>query len=304
MFELLTQQARDVIIEAAREARELRHQAIGTEHMLLGVLHEGDNLGAQVLRSFAISEDRVRAETVRIVGLGEVPSTGQIPFTPEAKHGLDLAHRESRHFAHRQIGTEHLLLGLLSENDGIAARILGDLDADPSNIRTEVLRALIPDGDRLPPSTGDGAERPTPPAVQLTPGSPASRVLWHAFARSIWDGSSYVEVEHLLLALIDDAATATWLRAAGVDPAAIRTAANHRSSSRTRPAPPASDWVDTIASDPVRHLLRDPSAPPPATADLVMALTHDPKAANLLDIPTTRTAAQHQLTANRPSDSR
>jgi hypothetical protein len=142
MFERFTERARQVVVLAQEEARQLKHNYIGTEHILLGLLREEEGLAAQALESLGISIDRVRAQIVRIVGNGEEVTSGQIPFTPRAKKILELALREALSLGHNYIGTEHILLGLVRENEGVAARILVDFDADSERIRNEVIRML------------------------------------------------------------------------------------------------------------------------------------------------------------------
>ena len=142
MFERFAEQARRVVVFAQEEARGLKHNYIGTEHILLGLLREEDGLAAHVLASLDVTLERVRAEVVRIVGSGEEPTEGQVPFTPRTKHVLELALRESLSLGHVQVGTEHVLLGLVREGEGVAARILRDLDADLEQIRNEVIRML------------------------------------------------------------------------------------------------------------------------------------------------------------------
>lgn len=126
----------------AGEARELKHNYIGTEHILLGLLREREGVAARVLESLGITVERVRAQVVRIVGSGEEVSPGQIPFTPRAKKILELALREARSLGHNYVGTEHILLGVVRENEGVAARILSDFDADPEKIRNAVILAV------------------------------------------------------------------------------------------------------------------------------------------------------------------
>jgi ATP-dependent Clp protease ATP-binding subunit ClpA len=138
-----------VVVLAQEEARALKHNYIGTEHILLGLLREAEGIAARVLESLDITVERARAQTMRIVGGGQEISASQIPFTPRAKKVLELALREALNLGDNYIGTEHILLGLVRENDGIAARILLDFDATPEKIRNEVFRML----------SGSGAER-------------------------------------------------------------------------------------------------------------------------------------------------
>jgi ATP-dependent Clp protease ATP-binding subunit ClpC len=157
MFERFTERARQVVVLAQEEARTLKHNYIGTEHILLGLLREEEGLAARVLESLDITVERVRAQVVRIVGSGEEVTSGQIPFTPRAKKVLELALREALSLGHNYIGTEHILLGLVRENEGVAARILLDFDADSEKIRNEVIRMLSgPGGRRQGSSSGSG----------------------------------------------------------------------------------------------------------------------------------------------------
>jgi ATP-dependent Clp protease ATP-binding subunit ClpC len=131
-----------VVVLAQEEARALGHNYIGTEHLLLGLLREEDGVGARVLDSLDVTLDEVRAQVGRIVGSGEEVATGQIPFTPRAKKVLELSLRESQALGHNFIGTEHILLGLVRENSGVAARILLDFDADAERVRDATVAEL------------------------------------------------------------------------------------------------------------------------------------------------------------------
>ncbi len=146
-----------MVVLAQEEARTLKHNYIGTEHILLGLLREEEGLAARVLESLDITVERVRAQVVRIVGSGEEVTSGQIPFTPRAKKVLELALREALSLGHNYIGTEHILLGLVRENEGVAARILLDFDADSEKIRNEVIRMLSGPGGRRQGSGGGGS---------------------------------------------------------------------------------------------------------------------------------------------------
>src|SRR5690349_20319258 len=157
MFERFTERARQVVVLAQEEARILKHNYIGTEHILLGLLREEEGLAARVLESLDITVERVRAQVVRIVGSGEEVTSGQIPFTPRAKKVLELALREALSLGHNYIGTEHILLGLVRENEGVAARILLDFAADSEKIRNEVIRMLSGPGGRRSSGSGQAA---------------------------------------------------------------------------------------------------------------------------------------------------
>ena len=158
MFERFTERARQVVVLAQEEARSLKHNYIGTEHLLLGLLREEEGVAARVLDGLEVSVEEVRAAVVRIVGSGEESPQGQIPFTPRAKKVLELALREALSLGHNYIGTEHILLGLVREDEGVAARILLDLDAEPEKIRNEVMRALSGPGRRSSQASGGGSE--------------------------------------------------------------------------------------------------------------------------------------------------
>jgi ATP-dependent Clp protease ATP-binding subunit ClpC len=158
MFERFTERARQVIVLAQEEARMLRHNYIGTEHLLLGLLREADGVAARVLGTLEVNLEEVRGEVTRIVGEGDHESQGQIPFTPRAKKVLELALREALSLGHNYIGTEHILLGLMRESEGVAARILNDLDVDADRARQEVMRVLS--GPSRKPSRGTASPEP------------------------------------------------------------------------------------------------------------------------------------------------
>jgi len=160
MFERFTERARQVVFLAQEEARQLKHNYIGTEHILLGLLREEEGLAARVLESLDITVERVRAQVVRIVGSGEEVTSRQIPFTPRAKKVLELALREALSLGHNYIGTEHILLGLVRENEGVAARILLEFDADSEKIRNEVLRILSGHENRSADASVPGSSLP------------------------------------------------------------------------------------------------------------------------------------------------
>lgn len=149
VFERFNERARQVIVLAQDEARGLKHHYIGTEHLLLGLLREETGSAASVLRSLDITVGEVRQLVARIVGQGDEPTSGQIPFTPRAKRVIELALREALSLGHAYIGTEHILLGIVDDNEGVAARMLLDFDVDSPKLRREVARAL--NLDHLPP---------------------------------------------------------------------------------------------------------------------------------------------------------
>jgi ATP-dependent Clp protease ATP-binding subunit ClpA len=142
VFERFTERARQVIVLAQDEARALKHNYIGTEHILLGLLREEEGLAARVLEAFGVTVEEVRAQVARVIGEGDESPTGQIAFTPRAKKVLELSLKEALTLGHNYIGTEHILLGVARENQGVAARILLDFDVDAEKIRNEIIRML------------------------------------------------------------------------------------------------------------------------------------------------------------------
>ena len=142
MFERFTDRARRVVVLAQDEARRLNQNYIGTEHLLLGLIHEGDGIAARALETMGISLEAVRAQVIEIIGEGEQPTTGHIPFTPRARKVLEFSMREALQLGHNYIGTEHILLGLLREGDGVAAQVLIKLGADLNNVRQTVIELL------------------------------------------------------------------------------------------------------------------------------------------------------------------
>jgi len=142
MFERFTDRARAVVVGAQDEARALRHNYIGTEHILLGLLREGEGVAAKTLQALGISLETVRQQVEEIIGQGQQALSGHIPFTPRAKKSLELSLREALQLGHNYIGTEHILLGLIREGDGVAAQVLVRLGADLNRVRQQVIQVL------------------------------------------------------------------------------------------------------------------------------------------------------------------
>jgi ATP-dependent Clp protease ATP-binding subunit ClpC len=224
MFERFTNRARHVVVLAQEEARRLNHNYIGTEHILLGVLGEPDGVAGRALTSLGMSLESARREVTAIVSTGSSTPSGHIPFTPRAKKVLELSLREALQLAHNYIGTEHILLGLLREGEGVAAQILVQ-HADLATIRNSVL-------DLLPPVSGEssrarrwlrrrgtgGASEPGAPAEQaVLNATPAVDTTLNEAARLA--GARPVGSHHLLLAALadPDTAAARALAALGVD---------------------------------------------------------------------------------------
>jgi ATP-dependent Clp protease ATP-binding subunit ClpC len=142
MFERFTDRSRRVVVLAQEEARLLNHNYIGTEHILLGLVHDGQGVAAKALESLGISLEAVRAQVEQIIGQGQSAPSGHIPFTPRAKKVLELSLRESKQLGHNYIGTEHILLGLIREGEGVAAQVLVNLGGGLSRVRQQVIQLL------------------------------------------------------------------------------------------------------------------------------------------------------------------
>ncbi|HJS93238.1 MAG TPA: Clp protease N-terminal domain-containing protein [Solirubrobacteraceae bacterium] len=225
MFERFTERARQVVVLAQEEARTLKHDHVGAEHILLGLLRAHDGIAARVLESFDITIERVRGEVVRIVGVGQAVTSGQMPFTPEAKHVLELSLREAIGLGHNYIGTEHILLAVLTLGEGVSARILLDCGAESEQIREAVIRtaspppapAAEPAVPNAPPPSGNGFEE----WIRVGPGAGLRRLLMVAAARALDDGRDGVQPRDVLLALTRDQQIGPALAELGVDDAAI-----------------------------------------------------------------------------------
>jgi len=142
MFERFTDRARRVVVCAQEEARALDHDYIGTEHILLGLVREGGGVAVKALESLGISLETVRQRVEEIIGRGQHTPSGHIPFTPRAKKVMELSLRESRQLGHNYIGTEHILLGLISEGDGVAAQVLTSLGAEHDRVKEQATQLL------------------------------------------------------------------------------------------------------------------------------------------------------------------
>jgi ATP-dependent Clp protease ATP-binding subunit ClpC len=163
VFERFTDRARRVVVLAQEEARLLNHNYIGTEHILLGLIHEGEGVAAKALESLGISLEAVRRQVEEIIGQGGSSPSGHIPFTPRAKKVLELSLREALQLGHNYIGTEHILLGLIREGEGVAAQVLVKLGADLSRVRQQVIQLLSgygQSGSGKEPSAGSGSAAP------------------------------------------------------------------------------------------------------------------------------------------------
>jgi ATP-dependent Clp protease ATP-binding subunit ClpC len=211
MFERFSDPARRVVVLAQEEARLLNHNYIGTEHILLGVIHEGEGVAARALRSLGINLDAVRQEVDEIIGRGGSPPSGHIPFTPRAKKVLELSLREALQLGHNYIGTEHILLGLLREGEGVACQVLVKLGANLPKVRARVYELLA--GGATEETT---AERTPIPALS----SELREVIEEARRAAEANRASEVAPIHLFLAAAQhpDGAAGRMFRAVGVDP--------------------------------------------------------------------------------------
>jgi len=162
MFERFTDRARRVVVLAQEEARMLNHNYIGTEHILLGLIHEGEGVAAKSLESLGISLEGVRSQVEEIIGQGQQAPSGHIPFTPRAKKVLELSLREALQLGHNYIGTEHILLGLIREGEGVAAQVLVKLGADLNRVRQQVIQLLSGYQGKEPAESGGRSSEGTP----------------------------------------------------------------------------------------------------------------------------------------------
>ena len=176
MFERFTDRARRVVVLAQEEARMLSHNYIGTEHILLGLIHEGEGVAAKALESLDISLEAVRAQVEEIIGQGQQAPSGHIPFTPRAKKVLELSLREALQLGHSYIGTEHILLGLIREGEGVAAQVLQKLGADLNRVRQQVIQLL---------SGFQGKESTQAAAAQGGGDAPSSSLVLDQFGRNL-----------------------------------------------------------------------------------------------------------------------
>src|ERR687897_411974 len=177
MFERFTDRARRVVVLAQEEARMLNHNYIGTEHILLGLIHEGEGVAAKALESLGISLEGVRQQVEEIIGQGQQAPSGHIPFTPRAKKVLELSLREALQLGHNYIGTEHILLGLIREGEGVAAQVLVKLGADLNRVRQQVIQLLSGYQGKETTGAGVGSGQPE--------GAPAGSVVLDQFGRNL-----------------------------------------------------------------------------------------------------------------------
>jgi ATP-dependent Clp protease ATP-binding subunit ClpA len=250
MFDRFTDEARRVVVLAQEEARSLEHDYIGTEHLLLGMLQAGTGSGAAVLRSLGVSCDDARATVIEIVGRGGAEPADAIPFTPRAKKVLELSLRESLKLDHHEISDAHILLALLRETAGVAARALARLDVDAVAVRTAVLREFGGPGDAPAMGRRRLFRRSAPP-----PGHEEAPLVEHVSALEFFDDTGWDAVARArstarerragvvtcrdLLAGVAAVAGpgADCLRAAGADPEALRATGGPPAGAKPSPSP-------------------------------------------------------------------
>ena len=188
MFERFTDGARRAVVLSQEEARLLNHNHIGTEHILLGLIHEVEGVAAKALESLGIKLESVRGQVEEIVGPGGSSPSGHIPFTPRAKQVLELSLREALALGHNYIGTEHILLGLIREGEGVAAQVLAKVGADLARVREQVIRLLAAHAEASS-SAGDhepervvGEPMESPPRVNVSSGGPLEATVGYSRA--------------------------------------------------------------------------------------------------------------------------
>jgi ATP-dependent Clp protease ATP-binding subunit ClpA len=231
LFERFTEQARQVVVLAREEARTFKHDHIGTEHLLLGLLRERDGVGVNLLESLDVTVERVRGEVVRIVGVGEEAPPTQMPFSPEAKHVLERALQESLGLGHTFIGTDHILLGLVSDDAGPSGRILRDCGIEPEQLHRGVIERLS--ASHAQSRAIPGVRAITGPAdpyapFRIGPSAAVRRVLMTAAARALEQGRQQIEPRDVLLALTQDEHLGPVLADLGADEAAVRRTLDER----------------------------------------------------------------------------
>ena len=251
MFDRFTDEARRVVVLAQEEARSLEHDYIGTEHLLLGMLQAGTGSGAAVLRSLGVSCDDARAIVIEIVGRGDAEPASAIPFTPRAKKVLELSLRESLKLDHHEISDAHILLALLRETAGVAARALARLDVDAAAVRAAVLREFGEPGGEPAAGRRRLFRRSAPPP----PGHEEATLVEHVSALEFFDDTGWDAVARArstarerragavtcrdLLAGVAAVAGpgADCLQAAGADPQALRATGGPPAGAKPSPSP-------------------------------------------------------------------
>jgi len=221
MFERFTDRARRVLVLAQEEARDLNHAFIGTEHILLGLIRDGEGVAAQALDALGVTLAAVREKVEEAIGPSSNPSPGSPPFTPRAKIVLEMSLREALQLGHSYIGSEHMLLGLVREGDGVAAQVLNELGADMARVRTQVIQMM---SGRVEKPSGRG-DVPSGHVQEQDLLSPSTRQVLHLAHEAAHElCHTYVGSEHLLLGLLreGDSVAATALNDFGITFDAVR----------------------------------------------------------------------------------
>ena len=226
------------MVLAHEEANGFKHDYIGTEHILLGLLRERDGIAAHILGSFDITVERVRGEVVRTVGVGQAATAGHAPFTERAKKTLELALQEALGLGQTYIGTEHILLGLVALNEGPATRILGDSTSAPTRSAARSSAGCrAPTRCARPPSRSGSSNGPGSTSGSGSAPAPAHAGCWcRAAGRALDDGRSEIDSRDVLLALTRDEKIAPVLADLGVDEAAVLEALSRRREPQPPPA--------------------------------------------------------------------
>jgi ATP-dependent Clp protease ATP-binding subunit ClpC len=231
VFEQFTERARQAVVCAQEEARSFKHDHVGPEHILLGLLRERDGIAARVLAGFDITLERARGEVVRIVGVGDAATT-QLPFAPDARRVLEESLQVAASLGHSYVGTEHLMLALLTFDAGVPTRILLDCGAQPEQVGHAVIRMLP---SPAPPPQRATANQPPPNdngfqewIVRVGPGEGLRRLLMLAAARALNEGRDDIQPRDVLLAMTRDEHTGPVLADLGVDDVAILRALERR----------------------------------------------------------------------------
>jgi ATP-dependent Clp protease ATP-binding subunit ClpC len=232
VFEQFTERARQAVVCAQEEARTLRHDHVGPEHILLGLLRERAGIAARVLAGFDVTLERARGEVVRIVGVGDAASPGQMPFAPDTRRVLEESLHVGASLGHNYIGTEHLLLALLTFGEGVPTRILVDCGTTAEQVGHAVIAMLPgptppprPSATHEPPASDNGFQEWI---VRVGPGAGLRRLLMLAAARALDEGRDDIQPRDVLLALTRDEHTGPLLADLGVDDVAILRALERR----------------------------------------------------------------------------
>ena len=263
MFERFSDRARQSVVLAQEEARRLGHTYIGTEHLLLGLLREADGIAAKALMRIGVGLSDVRAEVIEIIGEGSEPPTGHIPFTPRSKKVLELSLREALQLGHNYIGTEHILLGLVREGEGVAAQVLVARGADLARVRATVMTALAVYGPG--PSGAQQTTRLRTAGAEIAI-SDAQRLA----------GNSRLGTHHLLEALVrsENTVAGKTLAALGVDPDTVAAKLDEIGIEGTTDATPEETAARAMElrlhDDRVEVVLRDQR-----TIELMRAITQE-----------------------------